>query len=64
MTAGVYTFTFPTAYTSTPVCTATEEGSTGSVAHGVPSTTSYVVTSTVTTGNTDVVDITCIGDPN
>jgi hypothetical protein len=62
-TNGVVTVTFTTPYASVPICTATEDG--GAHAVGITRTTSNVtLTSNVTTGNTDGVELICVGNPN
>jgi hypothetical protein len=64
MTAGSYTFTFPSAYASTPVCEATPEGTLSlGLIQVAPTTTACVVTSAVGT-DTRTVDILVIGNPN
>jgi hypothetical protein len=66
LSAGVYTWTFPAPYASTPVCSGTEENSSSSrqLVISSISTSSVKFTSTVTTGNTDTVDLVCFGNPN
>lgn len=63
LVAGSLTFSFPVAYSSIPVCTATGEGSTVNVLKIVPSTTNANVTSSAG-GDTQTVDIICVGNPN
>ena len=57
---GVYTWTFGTAWTNTPACTASEETNTRAVKVS-PSNVSVTVTSSTTSGNTDYIDIFCVG---
>src|SRR5690348_17013823 len=62
LVAGTYTFTFPAAYSSTPVCEATPETTPG-VLTVTPSTTSCIVTSS-NGSDTQFVDIHVTGNPN
>jgi hypothetical protein len=69
LVAGTTTFTFPSAYTSIPVCTVAGEAAANiNTIRGVPSVTAYVVTSysaasTVAASDTQFVDIVCVGNP-
>ena len=64
MTNGTYTFTFPTAFSNGPVCTATEEVGNNYIHITANNGTIVTVVSSVTTGNSDGVDIMCVGNPN
>jgi hypothetical protein len=60
---GAYTFTFPMAFVSTPVCVATGESSLVNLLDVTPSTTSCIVTSSSGI-DTQTVDIIVIGNPS
>jgi hypothetical protein len=61
--ASTGTFTFPTAYANTPVCTVTPRTSLGATTYSyVPSTTGVAVTTS--TAVSDTFDIICAGNPN
>lgn len=53
--------TFTTAFTSIPVCTATDETTNAGINKITPTTTNVTV---ATVGATDVVDIMCVGNPS
>jgi hypothetical protein len=60
---GVYTFTFPATFNTTPVCVATGESSLVNLLDVTPTTTSCKVTSSSGI-DTQTVDIIVIGNPN
>jgi|HubBroStandDraft_2_1064218.scaffolds.fasta_scaffold27788_2 hypothetical protein len=60
---GAYTYTFPTAFVSTPACVATGESSLVNLLDVTPSTTSCIVTSSSGI-DTQTVDIIVVGNPN
>lgn len=65
LATGVYTYTFPAAYNSAPICTGSEESTTGHyVKITAISATAVTMTSDVTTSNSDPVDIVCVGNPS
>lgn len=65
LATGVYTYTFPAAYASAPICTASEESTTGHyVKITAISATAVTFTSDVTSANADPVDVVCVGNPS
>lgn len=65
LATGVYTWTFTSAYKSVPICTGSEEATTGHyVKITAISATAVTLTSDVTASNSDPVDLVCFGNPN
>jgi hypothetical protein len=60
LASGTASYTFSTAFGSTPVCLVSDETTAGGARLSALSTTAY----TITGGTTDVVDVVCVGNPN
>jgi hypothetical protein len=61
LSSGTASYTFQTAFASTPVCVASDETNAGAARLSAISTTGYTVSSA---NASDVVDVICIGNPN
>jgi hypothetical protein len=60
LAGGTASYTFSTAFASTPVCLVSDETTAGGARLSALSTTAY----TIMGGTTDVVDVICVGNPN